>query len=48
MKEPTLDQLRQAFRTHGVQPPAEYVWLVEHRTLGFEAFTRFYEAIHGH
>jgi hypothetical protein len=41
MKEPTLDQLQQAFRTCGVEAPPEYVWLVQHRTLGFEAFTQF-------
>ena len=41
MKEPTLDQLRQAFHVHGVEAPPEYVWLVQHRTLGFDAFTQF-------
>ena len=40
MKEPNLDQLQQAFRVHGVQPPPEFVWLVQHRTLGFDAFTQ--------
>lgn len=41
MREPTRDQLRDAFRTHGVEVPPEYLWLVEHRTLGFDAFTQF-------
>jgi hypothetical protein len=41
MKEPTLDQLREAFRAHGVEAPPEYIWLVQHRTLGFDAFTQF-------
>jgi hypothetical protein len=41
MKEPTPDQLRDAFITHGVEAPSEYLWLVEHRTLGFDAFTQF-------
>jgi hypothetical protein len=41
MKEPTLDQLREAFRAHNVEAPPEYVWLVQHRTLGFDAFTQF-------
>jgi hypothetical protein len=40
MKEPTLDELCQAFRAHGVQAPPEYVWLVQHRTLGFNAFSQ--------
>jgi len=39
-KEPTLYQLQQAFRAHGVEAPPEYVWLVQHRTLGFDAFTQ--------
>ena len=41
MQEPTPDQLREAFRAHGVEAPSEYIWLVEHRTLGFDAFTQF-------
>src|SRR4051794_39239359 len=36
MKEPTLKELQQAFQAHGVKAPAEYVWLVRHRTLGFD------------
>jgi len=40
MNEPTLDRLRQAFHTQGVEAPPEYVWLVQHRTLGFDAFTQ--------
>jgi len=41
MPSPTLDQLQHAFRAHGVEAPPEYVWLVQHRTLGFDAFTQF-------
>jgi hypothetical protein len=41
MNNPTLDQLRQAFHTHGVEAPPEYIWLVQHRTLGFDAFSQF-------
>ena len=40
LKEPTLEQLKSAFRSHGLEPPPEYVWLVEHRTIGFDAFTQ--------
>jgi hypothetical protein len=40
MKEPALDQLLAAFRAHGVAAPPEYVWLVRHRTLGFDAFSQ--------
>ncbi len=40
MKEPTLDQLCRAFRAHGLEAPPEYVWLVQHRTLGFDACTQ--------
>jgi hypothetical protein len=40
MDDPTLDQLKDAFRAHGVEPPPEYVWLVQHRTLGFDTFTQ--------
>jgi hypothetical protein len=41
MKEPRLEQLRTAFCAHGVEAPPEYVWLVQHRALGFDAFTQF-------
>ncbi|HEV2329926.1 MAG TPA: hypothetical protein VGY56_14185 [Verrucomicrobiae bacterium] len=41
MKEPTTDRLRDAFRAHGVDAPPEYLWLLEHRTLGFDSFTQF-------
>jgi len=41
MKEPTLDQLQQAFRTCGLEAPPEYVWLAQHRALGFDVFTQF-------
>ncbi len=40
MREPTLEQLCQAFRAHGKEAPPEYVWLVQHRTLGFDCFTQ--------
>jgi hypothetical protein len=41
MENKALDQLRQAFRAHGVEAPPEYVWLVQHRTLGFDDFSQF-------
>jgi len=34
--EPTLADLQQAFRSHGVEPPAAYAWIVAHRLIGFE------------
>jgi hypothetical protein len=40
-QEPTLAELQQAFRSHGVEPPADYCWIVTHRMLGFEPFSQF-------
>ena len=41
MPDPTASELTDAFRRHGVEPPLEYLWIVEHRTLGFAAFSQF-------
>jgi hypothetical protein len=41
MKVPTSSELTDAFRRHGAEPPPEYLWLVKHGTLGFDAFTQF-------
>ena len=40
-QEPTFADLQEAFRRHGVEPPAEYRWIVTHRMLGFEPFSQF-------
>jgi hypothetical protein len=40
MKAPTESECLDAFRKHGVEPPSEYVWLLQHRTLGFDDFSQ--------
>lgn len=40
-QSPTLEEISRAFRDHGFEPPPEYLWLVEHGTLGFENFSQF-------
>ena len=40
MTAPTENKCLEAFRKHGVEPPSEYVWLLQHRTLGFDDFSQ--------
>jgi len=40
MKAPAKNQLVEKFREHGVEPPSEYIWLLEHETLGFDDFSQ--------
>lgn len=40
MSAPSKINLLEAFQKHGIQPPPEYVWLVDHQTLGFDEFSQ--------
>lgn len=40
MRTPTKHELLDAFRKHGVEPPPEYICLLDDQTLGFEDFSQ--------
>lgn len=40
MSIPNKHELLDAFRKHGVEPPPEYIWLLDHQTLGFGDFSQ--------
>ena len=40
MNIPNRHELLDAFRKHGVNPPPEYIWLLDHQTLGFGDFSQ--------